>query len=103
MPYGYVGTMKTKPGHRDDVVAILLDDVEGLRAAGCEAYVVAVSDADADLIHVTEVWQSREHHQASLELPGVKAAIGKAMPLLTGEFTSEELHVIGGLGLPAER
>ncbi|GAA0528798.1 hypothetical protein GCM10009533_30080 [Saccharopolyspora spinosporotrichia] len=38
---------------------------------------------------VTEVWKSKEHHTASLELPEVKEAIGKAMPLLTGEFTGQ--------------
>jgi hypothetical protein len=32
--YGYAGTMRTAPGRRDDVVAILLRDVDGLKAAG---------------------------------------------------------------------
>ncbi|MGW3917210.1 hypothetical protein ACWEBX_37820 [Streptomyces sp. NPDC005070] len=50
-------------------------------------------------IWVTEVWQSKDHHDASLELPEANAAIGKAMPLLTGEFTRQELSVAGGLGL----
>ena len=31
----------------------------------------------------------------------VKAAIAEAMPMLTGEFTSRELAVTGGLGPPA--
>lgn len=35
MVYGYLGSMKTKPGRRDDVVSILLAGVEGLRNAGC--------------------------------------------------------------------
>lgn len=99
MAYGYQGSMKTKPGCRDDVVAILLGGVEGLRDVGCEAYIVSVSDTDADTIWVTEVWQSKEHHQASLQLPETKAAIAKAMPMLTGEFASQELRVVGGLGV----
>ena len=40
MLYGYVGTMRTQPGRRDDVVSILLRGVEELRAAGCHAYIV---------------------------------------------------------------
>ena len=36
-------------------------------------------------------------HDASLRLPWTQAAIGKAMPMLTGEFTGQELIVIGGL------
>jgi quinol monooxygenase YgiN len=91
--------MKTKAGHRDDVVAILLNGVDGLRQAGCDLYVVSVSDADDVTIWVSEIWQTKEQHDASLQLPEAKAAIGKAMPMLTGEFTRQELTVIGGLGI----
>ncbi len=100
MLYGFLGTMGTAPGRRDEVVAILLEGVEGLRAAGCESYVVSVSDDEPDTITVMEVWQSKEHHRGSLQLPETKAAIAKAMPMLTGEFSSRELDVAGGLGLP---
>ena len=101
MLYGYIGTMRTRPGRRDDVVAILLQGTEALRPAGCHAYIVSLVGGDADLIHVTEVWDSKEHHHASLQLPETKAAIAEAMPLLTGEFTSQELDVAGGLGVAA--
>jgi quinol monooxygenase YgiN len=47
------------------------------------------------------VWESAEHHAASLQLPGTRAAIAAAMPLLTGEFTRQETQVAGGLGLAA--
>jgi quinol monooxygenase YgiN len=97
--YGYIGSMKTAPGHRADVVAILLGGVDGLRRAGCELYVVSTSDADDVTIWVSEVWQSKEQHDASLQLPDVKLAISQAMPMLTGEFTSQELTVVGGLGV----
>ena len=99
MPYGYIASMKTKAGHRKDVVDILLSGVDGLREAGCDLYVVSVSDADDVTIWVSEVWQSKERHDASLQLPEVKAAIGKAMPMLTGEFTGQEVTVVGGLGV----
>ncbi len=99
MPYGYIGTMKTTPGRRDDVLAILLEGVGDLPAAGCDAYVVSTSDADPDLIHVVEVWESKAHHEASLQLPEVRESIARAMPMLTGEFTSQELRVVGGLGV----
>ncbi|MFJ3663310.1 putative quinol monooxygenase [Streptomyces sp. NPDC090119] len=99
MTYGYIASMKTQPGSRDDVVSILLSGVDGLREAGCHLYVVGLSDDDDVTIWVTEAWQSKEHHDASLELPAAKAAIRKAMPMLTGEFTRQELAVAGGLGL----
>jgi quinol monooxygenase YgiN len=99
MPYGYIGSMKTKPGHRDDVVAILLSGADGLREVGCDLYVVGVADTDDVTIWVSEVWQSKEAHDASLQLPETRAAIGRAMPMLTGEFTSQEVTVLGGLGV----
>ncbi len=101
MSYGYTGTMRTRPGHRDEVVAILLSGVDGLGAAGCQLYVVSVADADPDLVWVTEVWDSKEAHDASLQLPATREAISRAMPMLTGEFTGQETTVVGGLGVTA--
>ena len=97
MPYGYVNSMKTKPGHRDEVAAILTSGADGLRAGGCHLYVVGLDTADDVTIWVSEVWESKEHHDASLQLPATRAAIGQAMPLLTGEFSSRETSVVGGL------
>ncbi|HEX3588046.1 MAG TPA: putative quinol monooxygenase [Pseudonocardiaceae bacterium] len=100
MSYGYLGSFTTRYGHRDEVVEILCSGADGLRAAGCHLYLVGVSDTDPNVIWVTEVWESREHHDASLQLPETRAAIEKAMPLLTGEFTRQEVMMVGGLGLP---
>jgi quinol monooxygenase YgiN len=99
VPYGYIGSMKTQPGNRDEVVDILLGGADGLRTAGCDLYIVCVSGTDDVTIWVSEVWQSKEKHDASLQLPEAKAAIGKAMPMLTGEFTGQEVTVVGGLGV----
>lgn len=99
MPYGYSGTMRTQPGRRDDVVALLVRDVDELRPAGCRVYAVATNDDEPDLIYVYELWESKAHHAGSLQLPSVKAAIAEAMPMLTGEFDGVELDVVGGLGV----
>jgi len=100
--YGYFGTMRVKPGHRDEVVATLVSGQEALAAAGCDLYAVGTSDSDKDLVWVNEIWVSKEAHDGSLQLPEVKAAIAKTMPLLTGEFTSQEIDIVGGLGVAAE-
>ncbi|WP_123973063.1 putative quinol monooxygenase [Streptomyces sp. Ag109_O5-1] len=60
---------------------------------------VGLAADDPDTIVVTEVWESKEHHDASLRSPGAKEAIAAAMPMLTGEFTSRETTVVGGLGV----
>ncbi|AGZ44344.1 putative quinol monooxygenase [Actinoplanes friuliensis] len=97
MPFGYLATMRTKPGHRDDVVKILVSGEDGLRAAGCRLYAVGVSDDDPDLIWINEIWESEQHHAASLQLPETRAAIAQAMPMLTGDFTGQALTVVGGV------
>ncbi|AZM74549.1 antibiotic biosynthesis monooxygenase [Streptomyces sp. KPB2] len=99
MSYGCIASMKTRPGCREEVVSLLLSGADGLRSAGCDLYLVGRSDDDETTIWVTEVWRTREHHDASLELPEAKDAIGRAMPMLTGEFTKQEMSVAGGLGL----
>ena len=99
MPYGYFGSMKTRPGHRDEIVAILLGGADGLRAAGCDLYAVGTSDTDDDTVFVSEIWASKEHHDKSLELPETQAAIKRAMPMLTGDFTRQEMTIVGGLGV----
>jgi quinol monooxygenase YgiN len=100
MKYGYLGSMKTRPGSREDVVAILVGGADGLRAAGCELYAVSVAATDEVTIWVTEIWPSKQQHDDSLKLPEAQAAIAKARPMLTGEFFGQELAVIGGLGVP---
>jgi quinol monooxygenase YgiN len=101
VPYGYIGSMRARQGCRDDVISILLSGAEGLRAAGCQLYAVCTAPDDADIIWVTEIWESADSHAASLQLPETRAAIAKAMPMLTGEFTRQELTVVGGLGVSA--
>jgi quinol monooxygenase YgiN len=95
--------MRVKARHRDEVVGILLGAADHLRAAGCSLYAVGVSDTDDDTIFVSEIWQSREHHDRSLRLPETKAAIARAMPMLTGQSTRQEMTVVGGLGVPDDQ
>jgi quinol monooxygenase YgiN len=103
MRYGLTGKLTTRPGQRDAVVAILLRDVQDLKAVGCDLYMVSTSQDRPDAVWVTEVWASKEAHDTSLQLPTVKQAIAEAMPLLTGEFEHVELSVVGGLGVPEEK
>jgi quinol monooxygenase YgiN len=91
--------MRVREGCRDDVIGILLSGADGLRAAGCQLYAVCTAAGEADMTWVAEIWESAERHEASLQLPETKAAIAKAMPILTGELTRQELTVVGGLGV----
>src|SRR5262245_50327963 len=80
--HGLIGKMRAQPGQRDALLAILLEGTGGM--PGCLSYVIAKDPVDADALWITEVWDSRASHQASLQLPAVRAAIQRARPLIAG-------------------
>ena len=80
--FGLIGKIVATPGSRDELMAILQAGTTGM--PGCLAYLVAADRSDADTLWVTESWESEEHHQQSLALPAVKAAIAKGRPLIAG-------------------
>ena len=82
---------------RDALLGYLL---EGTREMpGCLSYIVATDPADADAIWITEVWETKDHHAASLQLPAVQATIAKARPIIAGFGPSTVTDVVGGVGL----
>jgi quinol monooxygenase YgiN len=99
--YGLIGKMTAQPGKRDALATILLNGVAGM--PGCLSYVIANDPAHADLIWITEVWESKEAHAASLQLPSVRDAITKGRPLIAGMERVAETSPVGGSGLAAGR
>lgn len=95
--YGLIGRIKAQPGQRDALAAILLEGTAVM--PGCFSYVVARDPADADALWITEVWDDRESHAASLQLPAVQAAIAKGRPLIAGFDSQTETEPLGGVGL----
>lgn len=95
--YGLIGRMTAIPGQRDALAEILLTGMNAM--PGCLSYVVARDPAEPDALWVTEVWESAEHHRASLALPSVQAAIARGRPLIAGFSDRRELEVLGGWGL----
>lgn len=95
--HGLIGKMKANPGKRDDLLAILLEI--DLAMPGCLSYVVATDPADGDALWITEVWDNEASHKASLSIPAVRAAIGRAMPLIAGFETQIVTRPVGGHGI----
>jgi quinol monooxygenase YgiN len=95
MTFANVGTLGTIPGRRNDLIAILTRPSPELRDAGCLLYEVGINDQTPDLVYVSELWETEEAHQRSLQLPSVQAAIQEAMPLLSGELGGSRFHVVG--------
>ena len=97
--HGLIGRMKAVPGQRDSLVSILLNGVSGM--PGCLSYVVAQDPTDADAIWITEVWESKASHKASLALPSVRDAISRGRPLIAGFDQHFETVPVGGHGVRA--
>ena len=96
--YGLIGRMSAAPGRRDALQAILLENDGGM--PGCFSYIVAQDSSDPDALWITEVWDSKESHAASLELPSVQAAIARARPIIAGFSNHTIMTPVGGIGLP---
>lgn len=99
--YGLIGKMSAVAGQRDALAAVLLEGTGEM--PGCLSYVVATDPEDPDGLWITEVWDSRESHRASLALPAVKAAIERGRPLIAGFGQRVETEPLGGFGLPGAR
>ena len=84
-------------GKRDELIAILLEGVADM--PGCLSYIVAKDTSDANAIWITEAWDSKASHEASLSLPSVKDAIAKGRPLIAGFSDRVVTAPVGGLGL----
>jgi len=95
--YGLIGKMIAVPGHRDALMAILLEGVSGM--PGCLSYVIAKDPADLDALWITEVWDSQGSHEASLSLPSVQQAIAQGRTLIAGFGERFVTEPIGGHGL----
>ena len=99
--YGLFGSLKATPGKGDELASILLEASRLIATAkGCHIYVVSRDTQDDTLVWINEVWDTREDHDNSLHVTGVKELISRAMPLLAGKPTpGMTLRVLGGKGL----
>jgi quinol monooxygenase YgiN len=93
--FGMIGRLKAKPGQRAALAAILAQATGEM--AGCLSYVVAEDLADADALWVTEIWENKAAHDASLSLPAVQEAIARGTPLIAGFDHNAETRPISGV------
>lgn len=96
--YGLIGKMTAVTGKRDEMIAVLIESVGEM--PGCYSYVVAKDPVDANAIWITEVWDSKASHDASLSLPAVKTAIARGRPLIASFDSHFITEPVGGHGLP---
>ena len=95
--YGIIGKMIAQGGKRDELIAVLLGGTKNM--PGCLSYVISKDLADDNALWITEVWESRESHQASLSLESVQQAIASGRPLIAEFGERYETTPVGGHGL----
>ncbi|MFN8672497.1 MAG: antibiotic biosynthesis monooxygenase [Candidatus Sericytochromatia bacterium] len=95
--YGLVGELIALENKRDELINLLLAATKNMD--GCLSYIIAKDIKKDNSIWITEVWESKEKHSASLALPQVKEAITIAKNLISNFGQRIETNVIGGYGL----
>lgn len=99
--YGLHGKLTATKGNADKLSSILLEASRLVSTAkGCHLYMVSKDKNDKNSVWVTEIWDSKEDHDNSLNVEGVKELIGQAMPMLDGNpEKGQELEILGGAGV----
>jgi quinol monooxygenase YgiN len=92
--YGLIVKLLTNPGQRQALLPLLLEGVNDI--PGLKSFVVALDPTSPDALFVTEVWESKAHHQASFALPVVRDSIKKAEALMAGMELQLETEPVGG-------
>ncbi|HEY0054022.1 MAG TPA: antibiotic biosynthesis monooxygenase [Pedobacter sp.] len=95
------GKLTAQSGRGEELASILLEASKLISTAqGCILYVIGKDKDDDVSVWITEIWDSKEDHDNSLNVDGVKELISKAIPLLAGPpQKGQELELLGGKGI----
>jgi quinol monooxygenase YgiN len=96
--YGLIAKMVAVAGKREELISLLLHGTDAM--PGCLSYVIARDTAGDDGIWITEVWDDKASHDASLSLPVVKKTLATARPMITSFSNPVVTTPVGGHGLP---
>jgi quinol monooxygenase YgiN len=95
--YGQIAKITAIPSKRDELIAVLLEGTKSM--PGCLSYIIAKDVTEADAIWISEAWENKESHDASLSLASVKYSLSKGRALIAGFSNRVVTTPIGGTGL----
>lgn len=100
---GRYAKLTAKPGQGEALASKLLQVAHALRETpGCELYLINRSSDEPDVIWVTELWQSQDALDGSLQSPEVGVSIQEVRDLLAdGGFERVDVEPLGGVGYHA--
>jgi quinol monooxygenase YgiN len=95
------GKLLATSGNRTHLADILLQAANLVgNAKGCKLYVISSEAIEENTVFITEIWESKEDHDQSLNYPGVRELIMEAMPMIEGKpEKGQELTLLGGFGI----
>lgn len=93
------GKLTATDGNGGKLTSILLDASKLVSTAkGCNLFVISKDNINNNAVWVTEIWDSKEDHDNSLKVEGVRELISQAIPILAEQpQKGQELEVAGGL------
>jgi mannose-6-phosphate isomerase-like protein (cupin superfamily)/quinol monooxygenase YgiN len=92
-----IATFHAGPGNADRLAeALLRASTLVAEAPGCELWLVQRDRGDTDTVRVCETWSSRNHCDAALALPGVRANVAEVMALVDRAPDVVEGEPLGG-------
>jgi quinol monooxygenase YgiN len=99
MGFGMQVVMTASPDKGYELAALMLQASKLVAPLkGCKLYIVQLSISEKDTVLITEVWDSKEDHKASLSLPEIQELIGKARPLISN-MSHQIGNPVGGHGI----
>ena len=95
--YARIGKFTATPGNQQALADRLVGGTTSIRVAtGLRQYLIYTGPEDG--VWVTEVWDTKADHDASLELPGMREFIAETMPMIAG-MDGSAVELVGGIGL----
>ena len=99
MSFGMQVVMTAIPDKGEELAGLMLQASKLVSTLkGCKFYIVQLSETEQDTVLITEVWDSKEDHQASLAVPAIQELIAKARPMISN-MSHHAGSPLGGHGI----
>ena|ERR1035437_4950586 len=98
--FGIYTKITAVSGKHQELLDMLLRAAKGMETVeSCKAYIVNKSTTEPDVVWVTEIWDTKQSHDASLMDENARALISQALPLIAKSPEQIVLSPVGGKGL----
>lgn len=94
--YGLIVAFEALEGEGVKLAQILDEAFDGL--PGMLSHIVSCEPENPDRLWITEVWDSKESHEASLSTDKVQAAMTEGRPLIAAMGQRIETKPLAGIG-----